>query len=1047
MKFLHIGDVHFKLENYKLSQYKQCFEWLFDYIIKEKIDYTLICGDICHLYNQINIPLVENLFWFFKELSKLTQVFLIGGNHDRVLSDLNKKSIIEVVIEELNNSNIKLFQQTQNFSLTEKINIIPFPLEDKNNWSNIKVDNSKINIGLAHQCIKNSVSDLGYILPGELDTDFFKNLGIDFLMVADIHFRQILATKKHKNGKELPWAMYCGSTIAQNYAEEPEKGGLIWEINDKDDWNVYGFNIPNPNPFITLDWQKDASTTLNLSKSYPPTSYFRIRHKEEITHKDKEQVKTELKSGGAKEVVFKSEVEFDYSTIKTKTISTTKSNLYDFETQAKLLKEFLKNKNLSKEDFDFLKSILKSYLQELSNSNKTSTPKWTLKSLKFENLYGYKDNNFINFENFSGMTGIFGRNRSGKSSILGILTFALFSSSDRGAIKNIDILNRRKNKGFVELKICVNGNDYIIKRDIEKKVGKKKTTSLSSISFKHIDENENIIEDFNHTLKNNVEDKIKELIGTREDFFMTAFARQGKMNEFIEEGSTKRKSYLNRFLGLHIFERIFDLAKKDFDEINSQFKKTEDKNWDNEIKELKNKLLTNELSVKQNKSKLETLNKENFELELKINSAGGNKKIYSKQQIEEYEDKIKDLNNEIDKLEKIIKDLSLQKEEKETFLEKIVEVKNKFPLDIVNEKISQQRGLQEVLASIKNKYEIELSKLEHQEKSVSKLKTIPCGDTFPECRFIKDSFKDKSTIETQREKVLNFIKEIDLIKEKIDALKEKKYEEKLNKFNELNKKENDLLVKISNLINKIHAEEKSLSGINSNLENLTKILEEAKNSQETNISDESEKLNKIKNDIKIIEKETDTFIWENGKYENEIKQKEKNKEEYSLLKNKWNLLNMFIDAVGKKGIPLQILYSQIPIINKEISNLLSENIPFNIELEADLESNDLSIYIDDGESKGIVETACGMEKMFASLVLRTALLKVSSGVPNPDFLIIDEGTDNLDDENVGEFYKLFDILKKNFKNVVVITHNKNIKSIADNIIEIKKEKGYSKIFQ
>ena len=120
---------------------------------------------------------------------------------------------------------------------------------------------------------------------------------------------------------------------------------LIWEINDKDDWNVYGFNIPNPNPFITLDWQKDASTTLNLSKSYPPTSYFRIRHKEEITHKDKEQVKTELKSGGAKEVVFKSEVEFDYSTIKTKTISTTKSNLYDFETQAKLLKEFLKNRD------------------------------------------------------------------------------------------------------------------------------------------------------------------------------------------------------------------------------------------------------------------------------------------------------------------------------------------------------------------------------------------------------------------------------------------------------------------------------------------------------------------------------------------------------------------------------------------------------------------------------------------------------------------------------------------------------------------------------
>src|SRR3989344_919289 len=1046
MKILHLGDGHYRL-NDRHDQYRICFSLLYNYIKKQKIDYVFLCGDQVQSYLNLTTELFKELSWFYKNLSQITQTYIINGNHCLNLTQPEKESISELIIREEDLPNITLFKKTGIYPLKDNFSIVPFCFEDKNNWNSIMAPQNTINICMYHGGINNCILDNGSKLNSNVNVDFFKNKNIDFCLLSDIHVRQFLDYRPNKHSKNLPWIGYCGSTIAQNYSEEPEKGGLIWEINDKDDWNVYGFNIPNSNPFITLDWQKDTSATINLSKSFPPTSYFRIRHKEEITHKDKEQVKTELKLGGAKEIVFKSEIEFDYSQIKTKTISTTKSNLYDFETQTKLLKEFLKNKNLSKEDFDFLKSILKSYLQELSNSNKTSTPKWTLKSLKFENLYGYKDNNFINFENFSGMTGIFGRNRSGKSSILGILTFALFSSSDRGAIKNIDILNRRKNKGFVELKICVNGNDYIIKRDIEKKVGKKKTTSLSSISFKHIDENENIIEDFNHTLKNNVEDKIKELIGTREDFFMTAFARQGKMNEFIEEGSTKRKSYLNRFLGLHIFERIFDLTKKDFDEINSQFKKTEDRNWDSEIKELKNKLLANELSVKQNKSKLETLNKENFELELKINSAGGNKKIYSKQQIEEYEDKIKDLNNEIDKLEKIIKDLSLQKEEKEAFLEKIVEVKNKFPLDIVNEKISQQRGLQEVLASIKNKYEIELSKLEHQEKSVSKLKTIPCGDTFPECRFIKDSFKDKSTIETQREKVLNFIKEIDLIKEKIDALKEKKYEEKLNKFNELNKKENDLLVKISNLINKIHAEEKSLSGINSNLENLTKILEEAKNSQETNISDESEKLNKIKNDIKIIEKETDTFIWENGKYENEIKQKEKNKEEYSLLKNKWNLLNMFIDAVGKKGIPFQILYSQIPIINKEISNLLSENIPFNIELEADLESNDLSIYIDDGESKGIVETACGMEKMFASLVLRTALLKVSSGVPNPDFLIIDEGTDNLDDENVGEFYKLFDILKKNFKNVVVITHNKNIKSIADNIIEIKKEKGYSKIFQ
>ena len=42
------------------------------------------------------------------------------------------------------------------------------------------------------------------------------------------------------------------------------------------------------------------------------------------------------------------------------------------------------------------------------------------------------------------VTGIFGKNRSGKSSIVGALMYGLFNTTDRGSIKNLHIINTRK---------------------------------------------------------------------------------------------------------------------------------------------------------------------------------------------------------------------------------------------------------------------------------------------------------------------------------------------------------------------------------------------------------------------------------------------------------------------------------------------------------------------------------------------------------------------------------------------------------------------------
>ena len=144
---------------------------------------------------------------------------------------------------------------------------------------------------------------------------------------------------------------------------------------------------------------------------------------------------------------------------------------------------------------------------------------------------------------------------------------------------------------------------------------------------------------------------------------------------------------------------------------------------------------------------------------------------------------------------------------------------------------------------------------------------------------------------------------------------------------------------------------------------------------------------------------------------------------------------LFFAEVSKKGIPLQIITSQLPAINAEISKILQDVVGFTVELEAEPTSNAMDIYINYGDSRRIIECASGMEKMMASLAIRVALINVSS-LPKTDLLIIDEGFGALDDMNVESCNRLLKSFKRWFKNILVISHVDGIKEVVDNIIEI-----------
>ncbi len=54
---------------------------------------------------------------------------------------------------------------------------------------------------------------------------------------------------------------------------------------------------------------------------------------------------------------------------------------------------------------------------------------------------------------------------------------------------------------------------------------------------------------------------------------------------FIDEGSTRRKEIIAKFLDLEIFEKKFKLAKEDSTDLKGALKRLEARNYDEEIEE------------------------------------------------------------------------------------------------------------------------------------------------------------------------------------------------------------------------------------------------------------------------------------------------------------------------------------------------------------------------------------------------------------------------------------------------------------------------------
>ena len=340
----------------------------------------------------------------------------------------------------------------------------------------------------------------------------------------------------------------------------------------------------------------------------------------------------------------------------------------------------------------------------------------------------------------SGVVGILGKNFSGKSSIIDSFLYTVYNATSKSNRKNLNLINQNEDscRGYTE--IDVGTKTYKIERTskkYKKKLkGKETWEAKTDVDFDVYDHITDTEQSLNGVTRIETDNNIRRFFGTLGDFLLTSMSSQMDSLSYLNEGSTKRKEILAKFLDLELFDRKFKMCNEDSVDLKGAIKTLSDTDYNEKIKGARTNLARTqaELSVKERLTD-ETENdysKTSSELET------------IKQEIDTIPSEIvecRNSNEKIEKCETAIDEL-LQLEKNYEFLEKIDNFLTGFDIKTFNNKKEVIEAQEQNLLQIEKEIlSFEASKQRNDNKIFS-LKKAPCSYNMKEkCYFVKDARK------------------------------------------------------------------------------------------------------------------------------------------------------------------------------------------------------------------------------------------------------------------------------------------------------------------
>ena len=1048
MRFAHIADTHIRNLKYH-KEYRVVFNQLYETLKKEKIDYIIHCGDIAHTKTQISPEFVDMCTSFFKNLADIAPTYIILGNHDGNLRNSSRLDALTPIAEALQHPQLFLLADSVQVDLKNDFSLNVLSVFDKDNWKK-PANSDSVNIALYHGSISNCKTDIGWVMQhGENEISIFDDFDYGFL--GDIH-------KTNQILDEAGKIRYPGSTVQQNHGETNDKGYLIWDIQDKDNYECKHVVLKNPKPFVTIELTPKGRMPKNFKVqagarvrlvSNTNLSLDVVRRAIDIAkHKFKPEAITYLNRADGS------------NGVEGLAKNMQQDNLRDVGVQEKFIAEYLKDYEVSEELLERVYKLNNKYNTLAEQQEDVSrNVNWKLRSVKWDNLFNYGESNKVDFSELGGIVGIFGKNFSGKSSIIDSILYTLYNTTSKNNRKNLNVINQNKDYCSGEVHIDIGHNTYIIKRRSEKYNKKLKgevtLEAKTELDFMKKDNATGIEESLNGVSRNETDKNIRKFFGTYDDFILTSMASQLDSLSFIGEGSTKRKEILAKFLDLEIFEKKFKLAKEDASDMRGALKRLENREYKDEIKTLNDNLARDEVRLSVKKRECEGLNSTIEAYKLEFGSI---------------EEKISSIPADVINIDQVISKLKTVKEARDVAvkenvayvektkhhgelfdkLEKFIE---SFDKDSFKTKIDLGEKYQKQIDEAHNQIKVFEMKHENHKKKINILNQVPCGDNFPQCHFIKDAHEAKGGLTGIASNLKDLRKSADKTNKVLDGLEVDKASEYLNKYdkvfqkkintqekiNELNlkiEKNKTLLLRLKSMQSELLLEKESYDLNKDAIENLEKLLADKRELSKT--------INKQESQYDSCHEEVMQLYKEIGSSEQKLEQANMDYEEYLDLQNEYAAYDLFMRCMHSNGISYDVVKKRLPLINEEISKILTNIVEFEIMFENEEKKLDILIKHPKHDPRPI-EMGSGAEKTIAAMALRLALLNIST-LPKSDMFILDEPGTALDEENMEGFTRILDMTKTQFKTVVLISHLDSLKDSSDlQILIDKDEDGFAHV--
>jgi DNA repair exonuclease SbcCD ATPase subunit/DNA repair exonuclease SbcCD nuclease subunit len=609
----HLSDLHIRNGDKSQSRYDE-YKLVFDNTIisiNNKIDelhmkfneyLIIITGDVFHNKNVIGSYGLLLYRTFIQELTKLGRVIVFPGNHCFVQSDTEMPNLLYSSSFEIDN--LIVLNESKSF-IIDNIGFsyvaINTTLDIYRNSGRIQelpefpkiLEDVKYKIGLFHGTFAKIKLYNGEEIREDTKPyplEWIKDLNLDYLLLGDVHKRQVFNYKKTICG-------YSGSLIIQNYGEDLlDHGYLLWHLENK---KVEEINIYNNIGYINIKENEKEEILIRQNGKYECLLEDVIKQNKELFPQTLE-IKTFskinfynlnilLKSYNIKFIIISKIDDKSFITdTRTDLIDNITTDIYNSNeissivnddyiltyfkkmlTSKKynLLSMFIKDKNTllldeTNTNDDLIIDCKKKNLElkpliqlcnnhnEIMNSSKSS---FLIKYLFWEGLLCYQNSNWLNMYDMDAKTFLIkGSNATGKSSIYDILLLAIWGKTPKMERLSCGIINYNKTTAQTIIDIENEGIIYKIIRTFQIDIKSNNIKKSKSVIYKYVNNDEIEVIGCDKLCTTT----INKLFGDMNNFLYSSMITQNLDNDIIKLNPENTMKLIDKFSNV---EYIFNL--------------------------------------------------------------------------------------------------------------------------------------------------------------------------------------------------------------------------------------------------------------------------------------------------------------------------------------------------------------------------------------------------------------------------------------------------------------------------------------------------------